>query len=82
MAAQASSPKNWKPEVWHPTRKTLVRFVALGAGAVLDIWQATYLTLDAAAETHLMRLRPDSTSPAKLTAQFALRLSLGAGYHF
>jgi hypothetical protein len=63
-------------------RKTLVPFVALGGGAVLDMWSATYLTLDAAAETHFMRLRVDSTSPAKVSAQFGLRVSLGAGYHF
>jgi hypothetical protein len=65
-----------------PNRKTLIPFVALGGGALFDIWNATYLTLDAAAETHFMRLRPDSASPAKLSPQFALRISLGAGYHF
>ncbi|HET8935569.1 MAG TPA: caspase family protein [Polyangiales bacterium] len=63
-------------------RKALAPFVALGAGAVLDMWSATYLTLDAAAETHFMRLRTDSFNPAKVTAQFGLRVSLGAGYHF
>jgi hypothetical protein len=65
-----------------PNRRTLIPFVALGGGALFDIWNATYLTLDAAAETHFMRLRPDSASPAKLSPQFALRISLGAGYHF
>jgi hypothetical protein len=65
-----------------PNRRTLIPFVALGGSALVDIWNATYLTLDAAAETHFMRLRPDSQSVGKLSPQFAVRISLGAGYHF
>jgi hypothetical protein len=65
-----------------PNRKTLVPFVVLGAGAVLDIWRGFYLSLDVAAETHFMRLREDAQSPAKQTAQFALRGSVGIGQHF
>jgi hypothetical protein len=74
--------QDFEPRGRTPDRRSLIPFVVLGAGALLDVWSAAYLVLDAAAETHFMRLRPDSFSPAKLPAQFALRISLGAGYHF
>jgi hypothetical protein len=60
----------------------MVPFVALGTGALVDLWQGFYLGLDLAAETHFMRLRRDAASPIEQTAQFALRGSLSAGRHF
>jgi hypothetical protein len=63
-------------------RATIVPFVALGTGAIVDLWQGFYLGLDLAAETHFMRLRRDAANPIEQSAQFALRGSLSAGRHF
>ena len=57
-------------------------FVALGAGAILDLEHGLFVSLDAAGETHFMPLRRDAVSSEEHTVSFAVRSSLGLGKHF
>jgi hypothetical protein len=66
-----------------PSRQTLAPFLAIGAGALLDLgWRGMYLRLDVAAETHFLRVQEDAQAAATQSVHFAVRPGLGIGKHF